>query len=74
MVVSPRSMLRSMAVPAVSAYSVLSVASAMARSVTGPLARRSDTTRISTAGDAATDTTASARATGTSSSSARSSR
>ena len=52
-----------LALPQVSAYSVPSVASTMARSVTGPLARVSITTRVSTAGEATMATMASASAT-----------
>ncbi len=51
------------ALPSVSAYSVESVASTMARSVTGPAARVSATTRVSTAGEAASATRASGPAT-----------
>ena len=60
MKVSVPSLMRSAcALPRVSAYRVESVASTMARSVTGPAARVSLTTRVSTAGDAASATTAS---------------
>ena len=52
-----------LALPSVRAYSVDSVVSTMARSVTGPAARVSATTRVSTAGDAASSTSASGPAT-----------
>src|SRR3989344_331379 len=52
-----------LALPRVSAYSVDSVVSTMARSVTGPAARVSATTRVSTAGEAASATRASGPAT-----------
>ena len=51
------------ALTSVSAYKVLSVDSTMARSVTGPEARVSIMTRLSTAGDAAIATSATASAT-----------
>ena len=48
-----RAKISALALPRVSAYSVDSVARAMARSVTGPAARVSLTTRVSTTGEAA---------------------
>ena len=61
--VSKRGIMPALALQMVSAYSVLNVDSTSARSVTGPEARVSITTRESTAGEAAMASSASGSAT-----------
>ena len=63
MTFSPREIMPALALHSVSAYNVLRVDSTMARSLTGPDARVSMSTRDSTAGDAAMASMASGSAT-----------